>query len=936
MKISNAKFLFFSLIILLSFSFTSLNAQVTGSITGRVTDTSNGGFLPGANVMIKGTNFGDASDREGEYVIANIPPGNYTLVVSYIGYETFSTDVNVTAGAATKQDIALKVSYVAMEQVVVEGIRQGQVKALSQQRTSATIQNVVAQEQIERFPDENTADVLKRIPGLYISNSLGEGRYALIRGTDPRLNIVTVNGEKLATNRVEERYPQLDIISSSQLASVEVVKALTPDMDGDAIGGSINLVTRSAFDYTGRRIDVTLGSGYANIDAKAIGQGKVHFSDVFGASRNLGFTFTANWDQKERGTHNTEPRWSNKSDINNNPIPYALTEVTLMDYNSTFTRYGLGGGLEYRLSDNHQWNLHGLYSQWSDDTYRPRMRLRVDRGKYLSPDGLLTQDSRIVRDHTWRIENLLQQQYSFSGKHKFGNMQLDYTAAYSYADEKHPDQYAPEWDFDKKVNLNLDLSLPEAPKWTFTNVADELQYDPALYTFTQIDYRNTTASNSHTVGTVNFKMPYNLMSYPAELKFGGKLTMEKKDRDEDRWKYKWTGTEKIYMSQMVSDEEEKDFFNSEYARFGPTPDQDKLEEFFKTNRDGLLKGELNYFDSEAQNFVANEDVYAYYAMTTVNVGKFMFLGGLRHEFTKTEYDGTKLFFSDAGTFSSMERVTDKRDYNNILPMVHLRYGLTSMTNIRLAYTNAIARPNYWDFAPYFYVNPKDKKIDTGNPELKPTTSQNIDLMAEHYFKGIGIAAAGFFYKNLNDVIYIGISKVQGGLYDGFTKEQAINGGSANLFGFELNWQQEFSFLPGFLSGFGIYANYTHTWSDAELVREVGVPAREGYLPGQAGDVANVSLGYEKYGFSARLSSTYRDKFITAIGQDEDRDEWLDSHMQLDFSATYNILPWMQAYVDVINITNEPSYEYLGVAKRPLVVEYYSWWMKGGLKFRFGS
>jgi TonB-dependent receptor len=224
----------------------------------------------------------------------------------------------------------------------------------------------------------------------------------------------------------------------------------------------------------------------------------------------------------------------------------------------------------------------------------------------------------------------------------------------------------------------------------------------------------------------------------------------------------------------------------------------------------------------------------------------------------------------------------------------------------------------------------------GNPELNPTTSQNVDLMAEHYFKGIGIASAGFFYKNLTDVIYVGVSKVQGGLYDGFTKEQAINGGSANLFGFEMNWQQEFSFLPGFLSGFGVYANYTHTWSDAELIREAGVPAREGYLPGQAGDVANVSLGYEKYGFSARLSGTYRDKFITAIGQDEDRDEWLDKHMQLDFSATYNILPWMQAYVDVINITNEPSYEYLGVARRPIVVEYYSWWMKGGLKFRFGS
>ena len=929
MKGSSLWFLFGAVLILV-FTITSMAAEPTGNITGRISDEGSGEYLPGANVMLKGTSFGAVTNREGEYLIANVPPGKYTLSVSYIGYNTFSSDVEVSAGKAAKQNIALQVSYVQIGQVVVQGIRQGQIKALSQQRTATNITNVISQEQMERFPDENTADVLKRIPGVYIQNSLGEGRFALIRGTDSRLNIVTVNGEKLASNRSEERYPQLDIIGSSQLASVEVTKALTPDMDGDAIGGSINLVTRNAFDYAERRIDLTLGSGYANIDGKPLTQGKLHYSNVFGPERKFGVTFTANWDQKVRGTHNTEPRWDDKQDINKNEIPFALTEVTLMDYNSTFTRMGFGTGLEYRPSPNHQWNVNALFSQFRDETFRGRNRLRVDKGKYLNPEGTLTEASRIVRDHTYRTEDLVQQQFSFGGLHKFGAKTLDYNLGYSFADETHKPQYASEWEFDDKVNLNLDLGIPEAPQWTFTNIDDERQYDPSLYTFAQIDYRNTYASNKTSTGSINFKMPYSMMGYPAELKVGGKTTFQQKDRDEDRWKYKWKGAGKIKMTEMLNDDEEKDFFNSNYDRFGPVPDQDKVEEFFNANKDKDLKGELSYWDSEGQNFDAKENVYAYFAMTTINLGDWMVLGGLRHEFTNNDYQGTELFFDSKGAFSSYKRVNSKRDYNNLLPMVHLRYRFTPMSNVRLAYTQAIARPNYWDYAPYFFVNPNGESIAAGNPDLKPTTSGNVDLMMEHYFKGIGVASGGFFYKNLKDIIYVQTSKIVGGVYDDFEMEKAINGGSANLYGFELNWQQELSFLPGLLSGFGIYVNYTHTWSDAKLL------GREGFLPGQAGDIGNVSLAYEKHGFSARLSASYHDKFITEVGKDKDRDFWLDEHLQVDFSATYNVLPWMQAYVDVVNLTNEPSYEYIGVLARPRVVGYYSWWMKGGLKFRFGK
>ena len=285
-------------------------AQVRGRIVGKVTDASTGEYLPGANVWLEGTTLGAATDREGVYRIYNVPPGTYTLRASYIGYEDFSTTVTVSVSQrVVTRDIALQVSAVEVRAVVVEGLREGQMKALSRQRTAPTIVNVVAREQMERFPDENVAEVLQRIPGLYIDRSLGDGRYVLVRGTEPRLSKVTVDGQPLATNRTEERYTQLDIIGANQMAAVEVFKAITPDMEGDAIGGTINLVTRSAFDYPGRRFRLSLGSGYANIDGKPLYNGKFSYINRFGANQNIGFTFTANFDRNERGADGNESDW---------------------------------------------------------------------------------------------------------------------------------------------------------------------------------------------------------------------------------------------------------------------------------------------------------------------------------------------------------------------------------------------------------------------------------------------------------------------------------------------------------------------------------------------------------------------------------------------------------------------------------------------------
>ena len=338
--------LFFAAITLLMLCLSSVTfAQGTGIISGRVTDSQSGDYLPGANVMLQGTTIGGATDREGHYRIVNIPAGTYTMVARYMGYEEHSEEVTVTAGRNTLIDVQLDVSYVQMEDVVVSGLRQGQVKALAVQKEAGNIKNVVSREQMENFPDVNTAEVLQRLPGVHIDRSQGDGRYVLIRGTDPRLSTVTVNGEALASTRNEERYSQLDIVGSNQMNFIEVVKALTPDMDANAIGGTVNILTKSAFDYPGRHLDLTIGTGYSDLDGAVNWQGKFNYSDKFGADNKFGFSITANYDRKNRGADNIEYEWDNEEDVNDNEIPFALSDFTMFDYQLVKERYGVGGGL---------------------------------------------------------------------------------------------------------------------------------------------------------------------------------------------------------------------------------------------------------------------------------------------------------------------------------------------------------------------------------------------------------------------------------------------------------------------------------------------------------------------------------------------------------------------------------------------------------------
>jgi TonB-dependent receptor len=902
-------------------------AQSTGEIVGRVFDTRTDDYLPGANVILEGTYLGAASDRDGLYRITNVPPGTYTLKAIFIGYKDYTATVTMGEdGGRVIQDVPLEISYIEADEIVVVGERQGQAKALSIQRTATNIKNVVAEEQMQRFPDLNTAEVIQRLPAISVERDQGEARYVLIRGTEPRLSTTTINGEKVASPEDEGRLVGLDVISANQLASVEVTKAITPDMDGDAIGGAVNLVTKSAFDYNRQVLYGTVGGSYGDLRGKASYQADLTYANRFGKNRNIGLTVSGSYHRFDRGSDDNEMEWGSEDDINGTEIPWALQDLQLRDYwKVQRERYGVSGALEYRLSQGNQFFVNGMYNYRTDDEWRNRLRIRPDKGDYNSATDI--SEAAIERALRDRIENQTIYSVSAGGQHQLNKLGVDFRVAYSYGEEAKPDELAHAFELDEDVDLILNLSDTDIPQYRITNLQNGYELQPGNYELDEIEWSDQLSTDKNMIAALNLKYPFMLGQNQGQLKFGGKLLLKDRKDENKTIVYGWEGTEDILMSRYIASDYNDNFMDGDYD-IGFLPDGDKWREFFENNRDrtGRLEGEFDHEDADPANYKAKEDVYAYYGMATLNFGKGMVLGGLRHEFTKTDYTGNIVTFNEDGDYESTQEVQRDSSYSHILPSLHVRYSITPRSNIRAAYTRTLARPNYYDLVPYNIILREDEEIARGNPTLKPTTSHNVDLLVEYYMQGIGILSGGFFYKALDNIIFPSIFDEVGGPYDGYEVVQPINGETATLYGIEINWQQQFVFLPGFWSGFGVYANYTYTDSKADLTGR-----DDTVLPGQSGDVANFALSYEKYGFQGRVSLAYFGKYIFAVGDNSDEDIYYDENLRIDFTASQRITRYLQAYLQFVNLNNTPLRFYIGDTKRPIQREFYSWWTQFGLK-----
>lgn len=906
-----------------------LHAQGNGRITGQISDANSGAYLPGANVVIEGTLLGAASDRQGKFAIENVPAGKHVLVVTYLGYEKQSVHVDVAAGAVLRQNIALKVSYIEGGEVVVKGLRQGQIKALSQQRNASSIENVVDEEQMQRFPDVNSAEVLQRVSGIALERDQGEGRYVLVRGMSAQLSNVTINGEKIPSPQGDVRYVALDAIAADQLAGIEVTKAITPDMDANAIGGSVNLRTKSALDYPGRVFTVTTGSGYDNLRGKPIYQGGVTYGNRFGEDKNIGLMFSGSYQRSQRGSDNNEMEWGGADLADGSEVDWALQNLEMRDYSFIRDRMTFSGTADYLYKPGHKFYLSGLLSRYNDSESRRALVIRPDKGDYQTATSI--KEGAIEAAYRNRDQNQMIYNLAAGGEHQFNSIKLDYRFSYSYAEEDEPKHIEASFELDEDADMELDVSNPDLPKWS-TNLGKGYEYDASHYTFDSAEWHDNLTFDKDINALFNLQIPYMLGKNPGTFKLGAKATMKNKDRSENIWEYGWEGDDDVLLSGFVGDYKNDNFLDKAY----PAPlafDPDKTWNFFDANKGKNLEGEILQEDSDGGTYNATEDVYAFYGMTTLNFGKLMALAGFRHEITKIDYTGHEVIFNEEGDYESTKELTNAATQNNFLPMLHLRYKVTPNTNLRAAFTTGLARPNYETLVPFRIINREDEEMSIGNPDLIPTTSMNFDLLAEHYFQGIGLLSGGFFHKQMKDIMYPSQYEIENESdpYNGYEVEQTVQGDKATLTGFEVNWQQQLTFLPGFFSGFGIYANYTYTTSDASVVFD-GEERKDIPLAGQSQNMANFAISYEKGGFTGRIGLNYHGKFLYELGESEDEDVYYDNHIQWDFAASQQIVKGVQFYLQAINLNNEPMRYYMGDTARPIQREFYSWWLHGGFKF----
>ncbi len=896
----------------------------SGIISGKVTTSDDGSPLQGANVYIEGTYFGAATDREGNYRISKIPSGSYELKVSYMGYETITRNVTIRSGRTLSEDFSLEIAVAFGEEVVITGgMREGQAKALNIQKTAMNIKNVISSDLVGRFPDPNAAEAIQRIPAVTLQRDQGEGRYVIIRGMEPRLNTMLINGERVPTPEGGDRTVALDVVPADVISSIEVSKAITPDMDGDAIGGAVNLITKSAFDKDKQFISATIAGGYNQLVEDKNYQGAFTYGNILDTEGKLGLVLSGSYYRTNRGSDNNEMEYG-QEDFGSGDV-WILEDLQQRDYLVERWRNSVSTALDYKINETDNLFLKGIYNRFGDQEYRRRLRFRPGKGDYLSATSV--EEMEVERE----LKNRKEVQEIFSilagGKKVFGNNTLDFKLSFSYADEDEPNRRDSNFILED-VNANWSMADNNHPQFTITNGASP--YGSSGFEFDEMVVENNKTTDKDIIASLDFSMPYSVNENTGTLKLGAKFKNKSKDRTNEIKIYDGYNGD-LTIADVEGSFEDTDFLDNKY-RMGLFQDPGLMNNHFDTNFNNYeFADEDSEVDTKGENYEATENVIAGYGMTNFNTGKFKFSVGARIEFTDIEYTGNKIEFDEDGDLDNITSVTNSSDFMNILPMAHVKYELNENTNLRAAFTNTIARPNYFDLVPYSQINREDEEMERGNPGLKPTTAMNLDFMVEHYLSPLGIISGGIFYKNLSDYIYPSYYEMSGGSYDGYEVTTINNGESAILFGMEFNVQHQLSFLPGAFNGIGMTANYTFTDSEAEFNERSGEKAT---LPGQAEHVGNFSISYEKYGFMGRLSWNYHGKYIYEVGESIQEDIWVDKHLQLDFSASQRITDNMKLFIELINLTNEPYRAYMGNTDRPVQREFYKWWGHFGLKINF--
>ncbi|BDD03287.1 TonB-dependent receptor [Aureibacter tunicatorum] len=950
------------------------------SISGTVKDDS--GNLPGVTVSLLKSDKGTITDIDGNFIIKSSEKGIFILQFSSVGYKTQEKELQINENKDYELGIIfMEQSMKELNEIIVSGTYYpSQQRAFEIQRKATNIQNVLASDGIGKLPDRNAAEAIQRIPGVVIERDQGEGKGVSVRGTPLEWNSVLINGNRLPATNLNEsssRDVSLDLFPSELIEYVAVSKTLTPDMEGDAIGGSINITTRNA--PKEKLFNASMATGYHGQSEKPSYNGSLVYGDRHG---KFGYILSASiWDRQ----------WASESyelvyNVGHPELTpneqFSIQQQEIRRQEGRRTTLGTHAMFDYEFNENHTIYLGGLYDYFAnkefvwDHIYQmpeiPELGTpRSNQGK-----ALVSARDGIMYTTLWGI--------NLGGKHQLNpklHLDWEYATYNSFVTSGDKDENGKRKGF-QVAQFSQDMAYSNLSSdtlmyWDFDSPngkgasgdaflpSSEQQMDPDALKLDLIVQQFRETKETDHVGQFNFEYIPNDRS---RYKFGAKMKLKEKSYTQNS---QYRVTSPFLPKSSLSDYELENFdskgnfleeldtpyehllldqkitegaFNQLIADALKNPNvanQSEIEKDFMAlyYGQGTPTG-ADYYQitlSDKDNlFTAKENVFAVYALGDWQLtDKLSLLAGARGEMTLIEIQSTSL-----GEEGEKAKHTDKKsDYISVLPMVHLKYALRDNANIRLSYTKSLARPNFGQLNPGASSSFSGGMLNIvqGNTDLTPTYSHNFDLLGEYYFKDVGLFSGGVFYKKLNNVIYSYYTQTGNVVMTEFKNSDGW------VAGFETAFSKRLTFLPGFLSGLGVECNYTFIQSETDITSstlndqgQLESNTTKQTLPKQPDHTFNTSLFYEKDNVLVRVAGNYKGAYIDNFNSRGDQHfRYYDKNFTVDLNASYSFSEKVRIFLEVNNLTNEPLRYYHGTNKqRTDQVEYYSMRGQIGLNYKF--
>ena len=933
-------------------------AQAAGTIAGSVTDPS-GAVLKGAQVAIPAHDVNVVSDEQGLFVIKGLAPGNYTLSISYVGFAEFEKEVTVTAGQATNVAAVLQIHSASQDVLVTAPRAGGEAEAINLERTADNIVQVLPSEVIRSLPNANMADALGRLPSVTLERDEGEGKYVQVRGTEPRLTNTTIDGVNVPSPEPGVRQVKFDAIPADIVESVQVSKTLQANMQGDGIGGSVNLVTKTATNQP--TISLSGTGGYTPIiNGRSLTETTGTIGQRFGADKKFGLLFGGSYDWNGRGIDDIEPV-PDIATLPNGSLVSWKDGMDVREYRYFRSRYGLTGGADYSLGEGSNIYFKGLYSdfhnygdRWAYTLYDNTPGITVlnsgNRGcdintpanvpcgafnaQLRNPDisvGSLLLGGRHVLETSWFSWD------ASASRGFYGNSPYS-TAVFNSTLQTSNCQYDPA----NTANIYL-------PRWTAACYQEE--YNPSNLVLNNLnrDLGQSAQLNLQVAGSGAKR--YHLGGKLSTFEIGGYFLNDHKYNDGYVLTYSPNST--IPLSTFPNRLVNTSYYNGGQYNLGYNVNEEDVLAHIRANPSAFTSTSTQAADP--QQFGLVEKVTAGYVMNTIDLSsRWRFIAGLRVERTSDEIHN----FSVGG--SSFVPNQSSGNYITVLPSTALKYSVGANSYLRFVYARGLSRPDPTDIAEAeqytVAANGGNRgQLTFGNPNLKAETGDDIDILFDHYLNPFGVISLGYFYKFLHDPIITHSFFLDNYQPPGDTQgpgnwlaTQPINAGSAWLSGFEAAYLQHFSFLPGAWAGLGLSANYGYTDSRLSTIQGRSDHPR---LPRTSPNAFNISPTYDRGRLSLRVGMSYNQASIygyqftdctgavaagctpTAGGVNGPlSDIYFYTHFQVDAQGSIRLPHGLTFVMYGLNLNNEVFGFYQGSPQYMIQREYYQPTVAAGVRW----